>query len=160
MRHIMQLRIIRAKYREKFESSMEIAISRLVKGFLNLYSVALWIRNSSKFASLMKQPKKQYTENKLPKQKRKAYRTVRTVPSDTTQTRARSGNSPIWMRIMSQPGAKEAPPIERIVRCSAKHTIEQRGIDSDYRGIHWGRKTTPENCQMLCKLDNRTKSGK
>jgi 5-methylcytosine-specific restriction endonuclease McrA len=25
---------------------------------------------------------------------------------------------------------------------------------------HSGGKTTPENCQMLCKNDNRTKSGK
>jgi 5-methylcytosine-specific restriction endonuclease McrA len=24
---------------------------------------------------------------------------------------------------------------------------------------HSGGKTTPENCQMLCKMDNRTKSG-
>lgn len=136
MRHIMPLRIIPAKYQEKSASSMGTAISRTAKGFLNISSVALWIQNSSKSASLTKQPKKQCTQNKRQRQKRKAYPIVRTVPSDTMQTRARSGNLPIWTRIMSQLGARAVPPTWRIVRCSAKHTIEQRGIDSDYGKNH------------------------
>ena len=33
-------------------------------------------------------------------------------------------------------------------------------ITWDARTGEEGGKTTPENCQMLCKMDNRTKGGK
>ena len=71
-------------------------------------------------------------ENKRQRQKRKVYQIVRTVPWDTMQTRARYGDLPIWMRIMSQLGARVVQLIAKIVRCSAKHTIERKGIGSEY----------------------------
>lgn len=45
------------------------------------------------------------------------------------------------------------------VKCG-KH-FELSGMEADHiTPWHEGGKTTEENCQMLCKLDNRTKSGK
>jgi 5-methylcytosine-specific restriction endonuclease McrA len=43
--------------------------------------------------------------------------------------------------------------------CKKHHDIGSMEAD---HVIPWskGGKTTPDNCQMLCKLDNRTKSGK
>lgn len=43
--------------------------------------------------------------------------------------------------------------------CGKYFTVEEMEADH-ITPWHSGGKTTPENCQMLCKLDNRTKSGK
>lgn len=43
--------------------------------------------------------------------------------------------------------------------CGNKH-FEIEEIEADHiKPWHEGGKTTPENCQMLCKQDNRIKSG-
>lgn len=44
-------------------------------------------------------------------------------------------------------------------KCNEHFEIEEMEADH-ITPWHEGGKTTPENCQMLCKLDNRTKSGK
>jgi len=42
-----------------------------------------------------------------------------------------------------------------------KEHFEIEEMEADHIDLwHEGRKTTAENCQMLCKQDNRTKSGK
>lgn len=45
------------------------------------------------------------------------------------------------------------------VKCSKQFTLEEMEADH-ITPWHEGGKTTAQNCQMLCKLDNRTKSGK
>jgi hypothetical protein len=45
------------------------------------------------------------------------------------------------------------------VKCSKQFRLEEMEADH-ITPWHEGGKTTAENCQMLCKLDNRTKSGK
>jgi len=45
------------------------------------------------------------------------------------------------------------------VKCEGRFTIEEMEADH-ITPWHDGGKTTPENCQMLCMKDNRTKSGK
>jgi len=47
----------------------------------------------------------------------------------------------------------------KCVKCKKRFEIEEMEADH-IKPWHKGGKTTAENCQMLCKDDNRTKSGK
>ena len=65
------------------------------------------------------------------------------------------------LRVFSDKDKREAYQRQKgkCVKCGEKFAIEEMEADH-VKPWHVGGKTTPENCQMLCKEDNRRKSGR
>ena len=157
------------KYLLKFVSSMEIHILKTAKAYLNTFSADSLIQNYSMLEYLMKQQKDLLMKYKPSKERKRKNRIVHFVPQDTTQTSKEFGLLVIWMPIMQLRGVKVEKLIYKTVRCYARHTIVRKEIDNkEFKEMeadhikpqYQGGKTTGDNYQILCKICNRTKSGK
>ena len=102
----------------------------------DICGISIDLRRSEKTEStlligraLTRQPKKQCTQNKPVKLKKKVFQIVHIVPLDTMLTKLKFGNWKKWMLTTFLLGARAEQLQQKIAKCCVKPITELRGIN-------------------------------